>query len=233
MAKIKNANPKSSSGSYERIFNNKKLGDLITKIQSTSISNGSELEKIIKDYCYKKQYIVGDFDLFLEEYDNKQNSNNIIKILPKNVIKKSKLLKNSKNIVNFEPDFVILKIDINKKHCYIIELKDGFEFDTKKVIGEKEHLEKFANFISRKIPYSCYIKFCCFNELDKNIIKKGLKNAFELDEIMTGQEFCELINIDYNEILNFRKNDAKENLEYFVEQILLIEDVKKIILEKI
>ncbi|GMO58927.1 MAG: hypothetical protein Ta2D_04700 [Rickettsiales bacterium] len=229
MAKIENANPKTSSGSYERIFNNKELGDLITKIQSTSISNGSELERIIIERCKEQNYIVDNFDIFLNDFNNKK-TDNIIKIIPKSVIKKSKILGDG---VNFEPDFVVLKIDTKEQNCYIIELKDGFEFDTKKVIGEREHLEIFANFIARKIPYTTYIKFCCFNESDKNRISVGLKGAFKTEEIMTGNEFCELISIDYNEIIEYRKNDAKENFDFFIEQLLLIKEVKDLIIKKI
>jgi hypothetical protein len=226
---MKNAVPKTSSGSYERIFDNKALGDLITKIQSTSISNGSELERIIIEKCTQQNYIIDNFDTFLNEFNNKK-AENIIKIVPKKVIKKSKILEND---VNFEPDFIILKIDAKNKICYIIELKDGYEFDTKKVIGEKEHLEKFADFIARKIPYTIEIKFCCFNELNKNKIKIGLKGAFELNEIINGLEFCNLLNIDYYEILEYRLKDAKVNLEYFVEELLLIDEVKKLLENKL
>lgn len=49
MAKIRNANPKSSSGGYTRVFNDENLGKLIQKIQSTVISNGTELEKYISE----------------------------------------------------------------------------------------------------------------------------------------------------------------------------------------
>jgi len=49
MALIKDSKPKNSSGSYIRLFeNNKKLGDLMSKVQSATISSGYELEKIIK-----------------------------------------------------------------------------------------------------------------------------------------------------------------------------------------
>lgn len=228
MARIIDAKPKNTSGSYERIFNNKELGNLITKIQSTAITNGTELEKIITKQCKNKGYIITDFDDFLDDY-SKNNYGNIIKIVSKKIIKKSKLANNE---IHQEPDFIVLKIDSINKICYIIELKDGYEFDTKKIIGEKEHLEFYANFIARKIPYSTLIKFCCFNELDKEKIKIGLKNAFEIDEIMNGLEFCNLLDIDYYEILKYRLKDAKENLEYFVEQFLSIDEIKNIIENK-
>ncbi len=88
MAKIINAKPKNPSGGYERIFNNKELGGLITKVHSASISNGSELENIILDLV-NKEFIIDDFDLFLENYQRTSSINeSVTKIIPKKIIKK-------------------------------------------------------------------------------------------------------------------------------------------------
>lgn len=235
MAKIKNAKPKNSSGSYTRVFDDEDLGELITKVHSTSISNGSELESLILQHI-SNEYIVKDCDEFLQNFKTMNNiENDIIKLIPKKVLKKSKTLKPQKNFnnKNFEPDFVILKIDVNQQCCYIIELKDGFTFDTKKVIGEREHLELFENYIAKQIPFATCIKFCCFNEQNKEKIKIGLKGAFEIDEIMTGIEFCELIKIDYSKIVEIRRNDSIENFDYFINELLKIKNIKQKIIQKL
>jgi hypothetical protein len=229
MARIKDAKPKNQSGAYERLFDNKELGDLITKVQSTVISNGSELENIILSVI-NKDFIVNDFDLFLENYKKTDlSAGDIVRVVPKRVMKKSLKLSTKKDKVKHEPDFVVLKIDVKEECCYIIELKDGFTFDTKKVAGEKMHLEEFENYIAKQIPYSTRIKFCCFNELDKEKIKIGLKGVFDIDEIMTGEEFCDLIKINYDNIINMRKDDAKENLEYFVSELLKISAIRNLL----
>ena len=49
--KIENMKPKTTSGAYERVFGNKEVGDLITQIQATVISNGTELERMILSHC--------------------------------------------------------------------------------------------------------------------------------------------------------------------------------------
>lgn len=49
MAKIQNANPKQSSGGYDRLVGNYDMADVFTKAQSTVITNGTELEKIITE----------------------------------------------------------------------------------------------------------------------------------------------------------------------------------------
>lgn len=50
MAKIRNAKPKQSGGGYDRLVGNHDMAEIFTKAQSTVISNGTELEKIIRDY---------------------------------------------------------------------------------------------------------------------------------------------------------------------------------------
>ncbi|WP_224316109.1 hypothetical protein [Campylobacter canadensis] len=50
---------------------------------------------------------------------------------------------------------------------------------------------------------------------------------------MTGKELCEILSINYDEILNIRKKDAKENLEYFIDELIKIKEIKKIIKSKI
>ena len=228
MAKIINAKPKTSSGGYRRLFNHNELGILMTKIQSAVISNGTELEKLILKFI-NQNLIIQDCDEFFNNCKNSQ-LNNMIGLIDKKTIKKSKLIKFDKK---FEPDFIILQIDNSKKCCYIIELKDGFEFDTKKISGERKHLEEFENYIAKKIEYLTKIKFCCFNENDKEKIKIGLKSQFNIEEIMTGKEFCDLIQIDYNKIIEYRKLDGMDNLNYFISGLLEIEDIKKLIVKEL
>lgn len=66
MAKIKNAQPKKSSGGYERLVNNEKLASIFVKAQSTVISNGSELEKIISE----QSQVICDLNTFIDDVKN-------------------------------------------------------------------------------------------------------------------------------------------------------------------
>lgn len=50
MAKIRGRIPKESSGGYARVFDNEALGELMSKVHGTSISAGSELERLIQKY---------------------------------------------------------------------------------------------------------------------------------------------------------------------------------------
>lgn len=72
-----------------------------------------------------------------------------------------------------------------RRVCKIIELKGGDAFDTKKVQGEREHLEEFSQKFGSRIPFSTEWYICCFNQNDKSKIKEGLKNVFSEKEILT------------------------------------------------
>ena len=66
MAKIRNSNPKQSGGGYERLVDNKDMAMIFTKAQSTVISNGTELEKIISN----KANTITNLDEFISKCDN-------------------------------------------------------------------------------------------------------------------------------------------------------------------
>ena len=46
---------------------------------------------------------------------------------------------------------------------------------------------------------------------------------------MTGKEFCNLLNIDYESIIDTRKQDAIDNFNYVIEELIKISELKKAI----
>lgn len=218
--KIKYTKPGRKDGAYTRLLGNEELGALISRVHAASISSGVELEKLI----------LAKSDLFLvqsvEEMENLlSNGEKFDKktyLIPKKVVKKSKFRS------EHEPDYLILKKAT--KTLYITELKDGDSFDTKKSAGEAESLRKFKNHISENIPYKTLILVCCFNQTSKEKILQGFKNKIKSSEAFTGQEFCELIGIDYQAIIQERENkDQPENIRFFCEELLKITECRKII----
>lgn len=216
MAKIKDACPKSTSGSYERLFGNKQLGDLITKVQSTSITNGTELEHLI---ALKSQRI-SDLDAFLDEC----NANQIVN--GSYLCEKQTVAKSHYKLDKHQPDFLVFILEEKQKKCLIIELKDGDSFDTKKSQSELDTLTLFKNHIGPRINFITDFYICSFNQLDKDLIVKGFKNKFNLEQVMTGKELCDLLNINYEDILSER-NSQDENLDYFIEELTRIPVVVK------
>jgi hypothetical protein len=165
----------------------------------------------------------------MEEYENFLNGN--LKSHEKACfIINKKLIKKLTKFINCgkEPDYCVLII--LEKKAFIIELKDGDTFDTKKVSGEIASLKEFANKFKLKFPdFDVFPKFCSFNATEKKKIIYGVKNKITEEMAMNGEEFCLLLGISYQNIINQRKNFAPTNLKYFVQELIKIPAIKDLI----
>ena len=215
----KNRGRQDSNSGYIRVLGNEKLGHLISSIQSTVISNGNELENII----VSMSNTIDDIDGFIEKVENDEVGDGVY-LCPKKVFKKTKhyMTDDTRGI---EPDLLIFVVE-KKRICKVIELKDGDNFDTKKSRGERENLDKFFTFFGAMIPFTANYYICCFNQDDKEAIYKGFKREFSLDHILTGRELCDILKIDYAEIVKRRKSDAESNFNYFIEELVKIPEVR-------
>ena len=214
MAKIRDAKGRrenQSPSGYSRLFGNIALGNLLSKVQAAVISSGNELERLILERCQK----ISDFDNFVTDLDNRSPG---IFVATKRQINKSKKVE-----TRFEPD--LLAFDLVHRICYVIEVKDGDQFDTKKSEGERNTLHSFRSDVASVLPFSFKIYMCSFNAPSKEAIYHGLKHKFPLDELMTGKELCDLLGIDYDEILDIRKQDQEDNIDYFVESLKNIPEI--------
>lgn len=223
MARIENAKGRrenQSPSGYTRLFGIKELGQLMSRVQGTVISSGSELERLI----YERATKIDDFDDFVANGLGKPKAG--IWVASKQQVKKSKVIHSV-----YEPDFIAF--DLIKRECFVIEVKDGDTFDTKKAGGEHTTLHNFTNDVSQALAFSFKIYICCFNANTKDEIFHGLKGKFALTEILTGKELCILFGIDYNEIIKIRTSDVQVNLEYFVEELLKIPNIKTMITKRL
>ena len=217
MAKIRGRIPKESSGGYARLFGNEALGELMSKVQGTVISAGSELEKLITE----RVETINDLDAFLRQDIMTEG----VLLAQKRKIKQCTEL----NSQGSEPDFMIFKRREGHQHCHLVELKDGHVFDTKKVDGEREALHGFAKRNAGRLPYRVSTHFCAFNQDDPEVIWNGFKKRIDKKEALTGREFCKLLEIDYDEVVEIRKQDVEDNIRYFVEELLRIPETNGII----
>lgn len=219
MALIQNAKGRRENqtpSGYTRLFGIEALGQLVSRIHGASISAGTELEKLILERVNK----IDDLDKFVlksQDFNKKK-----IWVANKRQVKKSTLI-NSK----YEPDF--LAFDLVKSTCFIIEIKDGDQFDTKKAAGEYTTLHNFMNDVSKSLPFTTITYICSFNSKTKKEVFDGLKHKFPINEVITGSEFCKLVGINFNEIVKIRKNDQKKNLDYFLNSLLKISSLKVIL----
>jgi hypothetical protein len=212
VALLKSA-PGREAGGYERLFGDARLGRLLSRVQSAVI--GAELEQVIIELANT----IDDADAFLDADILKEG----VFAVPKKVLKKSKRL----NYAGVEPDFVVFKREGKMQHCYLVELKDGDTFDTKKAAGEKESMQRFLTAVAPHIQFTMSIHFCCFHRLNRQEIVQGFKRKITINEAMTGPEFCSLLDINYEAVLIRRKEHQEENLKYFVDQLLEIDAVRR------
>ena len=214
MARIRDSQPKNNSGSYDRLFGNAELGLLISKVQSTSIRAGNELESII----LAKVRVINDLDAFLQM----ELMHEGVFIAPKREIKRCQTL----DFGGSEPDFMVFKRRGGVQTCHIIELKDGHVFDTKKASAERQSMHGFIESNAQHIQYRFQAHFCAFNQSDKQVVWNGFKRRISLEEAMTGPEFCDLLEIDYASIVNERQADSDDNVEFFLSELVRIDGVR-------
>ena len=93
-------------------------------------------------------------------------------------------------------------------------------------------LQKFVNHLAPKIPFRTRFYICSFNQLNKEKVVAGFKNVFSENEVMTGKEFCDILGIDYEEIVKMCKNDTADNFCYVVEKMFEIQKVRSQFSEK-
>ena len=219
MALIENAKgrrPDQPPSGYTRLFGIEALGNLLSRVQGAVISAGNELETLI----WERVTQIEDLDVFVATTIHQRTPGMFV--ARKQQVKKSKSI-NSR----YEPDFV--GFDLEHRICYVVEVKDGDQFDTKKAGSEYVTLHNFTNDISHALPFSTRIFICSFNATTKGEVLRGLKGRFAIGEVLTGREFCELFQIDYDEIRRSRDRDQERNLEFFVRELLRIEPLRSLI----
>ncbi len=217
MTLISDAAGRKSGSGYERLFGDAELGHLMSRVQAAVIRNGTELEKIILG----RVTIIDDLDVFLAE----ELMADGVQVAPKRVVKACEVLDSG----GAEPDLLVFRRRMGPQSCHVIELKDGDNFDTKKSKAEYANMHSFIERNARHLRYTMSAHFCCFNQHDLQTIYDGFKRKIEKHECMTGPDFCELLEISYEQIVKSRQQDQPENLRYFVEQLRAIPAVTELL----
>lgn len=197
-----------STGSYARVLGVPELGALVSKIHSTSIRNGNQLERMVAERVEH----VPDLDEFLT-----------VEIMPEGVWLATKRAIKASTMIDAggaEPDFMVFKRRDGQQRCHVVELKIGHVFDTKKVAAEHSSIHRFMARAAPDIPYVMTSHFCAFFQDDHDAILNGFKQKIAREEAMTGREFCDLLEIGYEEIARVFDEDAADNLRYVLQQFV-------------
>ena len=219
MPKIKDSKPGRRDGSYTRMFDDADIGAMLSQVHATSIRAGTELEKLIQKHAKNNEILIPDLDAFLRLANNFDG----VFLADKKVIRKSLTISASA-----QPDYLVFDQRQGKRRCYVVELKDGDVFDTKKTDGEIDALNNFMQTAARRIEYSLEIRVCSFNQQDKDAIANGFKNRIDVSEVWTGSEFCDMLGINYQSILDERKAHAEANREWLVSSMMHIPELRQI-----
>ena len=205
------------TGAYGRCFGNAELSRLISRVQSLIIRNGLELEKLVTG-CISP-LLIDDLDDFLDA----QIMQSGVRVAVKPAIKKAQKMQGRL----IEPDFLIFERKGTSQNCYIVELKDGHEFDTKSSAKEQANLNQFLSMNAMALQFfQSYIKVCGFNAQTREEIHTGFKNKIDISQAMTGREFCQILGIDYEDILTLRAQDREANYSAFLDDLMAMPDVR-------
>ena len=221
MVRIDAGRPGRRDGAYARMFDDADIGALISRIHATSIRAGSELEHIIQREAATSNALILDLDKFLA------NGVDGVFIAGKQTIRQSQRI----NFPGAEPDYLVFVRNGVKRLCYVVELKDGDQFDTKKSSGEVASLTNFSTSVGSTLPYETAIRICSFNQGDKEAIVAGFKRTVDESLVWTGSEFCELLGLDYDAIVAERRADAEANRRFFVQELCQIPSVRSVLRE--
>lgn len=207
MVLIEKCNPVTTSGSYARLFGDAKIGELITKIQSASISMGNDLEKTILKLASEQGKVITEktIDAFFNH------------TLPEGTFVIPKSIRDRRLQFDQKPDIIV--VSVKKNTCKVIEIKLGDNFDTKKSSGEKEHLESYASKLNQTAGYRVSFAVCMFFAPSRSAIVTGFKGVITEHEAITGKELCDMIGIDHSKIINAISTDQAENKTFLIRSV--------------
>lgn len=205
------------NNAHYRCFGNAEIADILSRTHALTIRNGYELEKIITEMT--ESHHIDDLDDFLSH-----------QIMPvgtfiavKKVVKASKTIRGN----GVEPDFIVFQHIGSSQKCYVIELKDGCNFDTKKAEKEEANLKKFTTANKDQLRwFKVFSKVVGFNSKTQEEVRAGFKNKITLEQAMTGKEFCDLLDISYDDITETRARDREHNLGALVSELAQIPEVQ-------
>ncbi|PLS67449.1 MAG: hypothetical protein CV045_13550 [Cyanobacteria bacterium M5B4] len=205
---------------YGRVFGNSKLGKLISRVHVCAIRNGNELESLLRE--------ASPYKVELDKIITAATDRN-----PSHLVAFGTEIRKFRKFIPDAPLTDVVVYAPDKNELFIVELKDGDTFDTKKADGELASAKKFADWIRPRVSVSVNYYFCSFNQNSREKIVFGVKQRFGVDQVLTGAELCDLIGVDYTAIRLHREEHQAANREYFVNQLLQIPEIRKVVEEKL
>jgi hypothetical protein len=194
------------SGSYRHLFDDERLGHLISQTHAASIRAGTELERILHSLI--PPHTLADLRDVVKGLDDPLNVKQI-------VFKPSRpKAGRERGIVS---DFAIFFHQ--DEEFYVVELKIGYDFDTQKAQVARQKLQQICEHLTHRTGYAGKTFMCSFNASSRAEIITGFKREFTEDEVMLGHELCFYLGVDYEEVLTRLRVDQTANRQYFLERV--------------
>ena len=232
------AKVKTTSGVYNMLYGDI-IGREITKAQSIIIRNGTVLEKLVSSFIKNVECdffeisTILDYNKEMDMFNSCRINEDTFDISDRIYLIDRKVFKDIKHKnKGIEPDLLALIVKDGVATFYVIELKMGDNFDTKKSAGEKEHLTIFVEQLKvAKGIKKVYKISPFFSDLSKTkLSKEGFKGVFSEDEILNRNELSELFGIDFNVLIEIYKTVEDTNKKDFIYNICEESYIREIIL---
>ena len=225
---------KTNSGFNELSYGN--VGKEISKAHSTIISYGTAIEKIIFESikntldCVFEIKTFLDYNKLLDELDACRIDDDTFDISDRIYLIDRDIFEHIKhNDKRIKPDLLFIKVEKGKITFYIIEEKTGDNFDTKKSSGEKEHIIIFKEKVNaiKGIEKEHKILPIFSNKPKDKLSKSGFKGRFCENEIMSRDEFSELIGVNFYDIIKMFDNIREINISRYVNNLCEYSDIRE------
>lgn len=216
MVKLQDSKGKIGEG-YARIFGNARMAVLLSKLQSAIIRSGFELETMLEAAVPAEMITTLDELGAITQHETVKPSIQVV----------FKPARPDPDNVQHSIQADVLVVNNAQRLFMLVEIKDGYVFDTKKADGELASLRSITSWLAQEYPYRAQYYFCAFNQEDKEEIVRGAKNRFPLDHVLTGRELCTIIGVDYDALCKQRELDQRNNRYYFLTELLAIPEVRQ------
>jgi hypothetical protein len=194
------------SGSYRNIFDDERLGHLISQTHAAAIRFGTELEKVLCSLV--APHHISDL--------NKIARGDIDPLTPKHIVFKPTKPRSGREHAIVCDFAVFFHRD---SEFYLVELKMGHDFDTQKSEAARNKLQVICDYITTRTGYTGRTYIASFSATNRREVVEGFKKYFTEEEVMLGPELCYYLGVDYEEVLQRLKVDQEANTEYFMEQV--------------
>lgn len=213
------------NSAFTRLFGNEGLGLLFSRVHAAVIRSGYELESVLSEFMERRGQVRS-----LAETCEAIHSGHVMTWPQATVSFKGRGIVRS---LAYEGHADLVIFNHRKSTGLVVEIKDGDSFDTKKSAGERESLVAFSKWLAVKTNYAVSHALCCFNQEDPWEIVRGLKGWFDRSEVMSGRNLCQVLGLDYEEVLRVRKIHQRSNMGELAVQLLQIPEMRSLLIQAI